>query len=84
MCFGVTLSLGSSAETFFGGKGYHRGVIILDRLLSLGQAEEDNRVVARIFEECQTRCLAGWPKLVLLLCFLFLCRVESSARVGEC
>lgn len=84
MCLGVTLSLGSSAETFFGGKGYHHVVTILDRLLSLGQAEEDNRVVQSIFEGYQTPWLAGWPKLVLLLCFLFLCRVESSARVGEC
>ena len=78
------LSLGSSGETFFGGKGYHRVVIMLDRLLSLGQVGEDNRVVQSIFEGCQTPLLAGWPKLVLLLCVLFLCRVEFSARVGEC
>lgn len=72
------------SRNFFGGQGYHHVVIILDSLLSLGRVGEDSRAVQSVFEGHQPPWLAGWPQLVLLLCFLFLCRVESSARVGEC
>lgn len=85
VCIGLALSLGSLVETFFAGKGYsHVVVTFYNRLLSVEQVGEHNRVMQRPLERCQIPWLAAWPKLAFLLCFLFVWRMESSASTGEC
>lgn len=68
-CIGLVLSLGSSVEMFFAGKGYHCVVITLyNRLLSLEQVGEHNRFGQSIFKGCQTPWVAklGFSSLLFV------------------